>query len=128
GAAQVIPPGQAALIDNASIITFLATSVFFNRLIVRRNRAVDALRISEEQFRSTWQHAAAGVAVLDHRGHVERLNPAMERILGYTADAWRGVPFSYFLYPDEGGDLRARFSALMAGEAQHSEFDREFRR
>src|SRR6185295_19417633 len=128
GAAQVIPPGQAALIDNASIITFLAASVFFNRLIVRRNQALAALLVSEEQFRKMWQHAAAGVALLDHRGHVERLNPAMERILGYPSDAWRGVPFGYFVHRDEGIDFRARFSALMAGDAPSIEFDRELRR
>jgi two-component system, cell cycle sensor histidine kinase and response regulator CckA len=128
GAAQVVPPGGPAVIDDASIIMFLAASIFFNRLIVRRNQALAALRVSEEQFRNTWQHAAAGVALLDRRGHVERLNPAMERILGYPADAWRGVPFGYFVHPDEAVDLRTRFSALMAGEAQRSEFDRELRR
>jgi PAS domain S-box-containing protein len=127
GAAQVVPPGGPAMTDG-SIITFLAASVFFNRLIVRRNQAVAALRVSEEQFRHTWEHAAAGVALLDHRGHVERLNPAMERILGYPSDAWRGVPFGYFVHPDEGIDLRARFDRLMAGDAQSSEFDRKILR
>ncbi len=127
GAAQVVPPGGPPIADS-SIITFLAASVFFNRLIVRRNQALAALRVSEEQSRNTWQHAAAGVALLDHRGHVERLNPAMERILGYPSDAWRGVPFGYFVHPDEGIDLRARFGALMTGEAPSSEFDREIRR
>src|SRR6185503_19538087 len=96
-----------AMVDS-SIITFLAASVFFNRLIVRRNQALAALRVSEAQFRNTWELAAAGVALLDRQGHVERLNPAMERILGYPSDAWRGVPFGYFVHPDEGVDLRAR--------------------
>jgi PAS domain-containing protein len=116
GAAQVVPPGGPPIADS-SIITFLAASVFFNRLIVRRNQALAALRV-EGAIPQMWQHAAAG-RLLDHRGHVERFNPAMERILGIprTPGAASRSATSFIA---TGHRSPRALQQLMAGEAPAS--------
>ena len=74
-----------------------------------------ALRASEAELRATWEHATLGAALLNRRGEVERINPALERLLGYSGAAARGMSFSDFCDPDEAAAERERFAAFIAG-------------
>jgi PAS domain S-box-containing protein len=66
--------------------------------------------------------------VLNRHGHVERLNPAMERLLGYPSEAWKGAPFGYFAFPDEGHALRQRVGEIIAGARPSAQLEQRFRR
>lgn len=52
--------------------------------IVERKRAEDALRESEERFRSVFEHAASGMAMLSLDGRFLQVNQALCRFLGYS--------------------------------------------
>jgi len=128
GAQLMVPTFAPATFQEGALLTFVAVSFAANRMVMARNHAEAALRSSEAQFRAAWDNAAFGAALLDARGIVERINPAMERTLGFASDAWRGVSFAHFVIVDEVKDARARFAAFMAGEAETYERETRFRR
>lgn len=58
--------------------------VIVNRDITERKRAVEALRVSEASFRSVVEDAPYGIYQADDEGRFLRVNPALQRMLGYT--------------------------------------------
>ena len=128
GSAWIAPAGVPHDWGDQALMAFLGASFIMNRVVVSRNRAVDALETSEGQFRAAWDNSAFGAALLDERGMVERINPAMERTLGFASGSWRGVSFAHFVVVDEVKDARARFVAFMTGEAESYERETRFRR
>ena len=57
--------------------------VIVNRDITERKRAVEALRVSEASFRSVVEDAPYGIYQADDEGRFLRVNPALQRMLGY---------------------------------------------
>ena len=121
-------PGGSALVDEPAIILFVSGSLLVNRIVVGRNRAESALRRSEAQFRAAWDNSTFGAALLNRLGLVERINPAMERTLGYPSAAWSGVSFGYFSHPDDQAEERARFAAFMDGSDEWYHREQRYRR
>ena len=128
GATMMAPPG-AAVAGPAPwmVAAFAAIAITVNRLLAGRNRVAAALRASEGQFRAAWSHVAFGAALLNSRGQVERINPAMEHLLGYPGHAWAGVSFAYFCL-DDVAEEGARFMALMAGGEPFYQREQAYRR
>jgi len=53
-------------------------------LTARQSQA--ALEQSEARFRSIYEHSAIGIAVTDAQGHILAVNPALQKILGYSEE------------------------------------------
>lgn len=109
------PTGGSVPWNSLTLIGFVPVALIGSRLIAGRNRAVAALRASEAELRATWEHATLGAALLNRAGEVERINPALERLLGYSGAAARGQPFSVFCYPDERAAEQERFARFIDG-------------
>jgi PAS domain S-box-containing protein len=124
----VFPPGADASFGETSIVSLVTVSLVVNRIIVGRNRAESALRASEGQFRAAWDNSAFGAALLNERGMVTRINPAMERTLGYPGAAWAGVSFGYFGDPDVAAEQRQRFLTFIGGSDAWYEEEQRYRR
>ena len=124
GAGLMVPAFAPPAFQESAIFTFVGVSFVVNRIMMGLNHTEAALHVSEAQFRAVWDNSAFGAALLDARGVVERINPALERTLGLTTDAWRGVSFADFIMVDEAKDARARFATFMAGTES---YDRETR-
>jgi len=76
------------------------------RDITERKRAEDALRESEEKFRSTFNQAAVGIAHIALDGRFIRLNQKYCDIVGYTHDELIKRTYQSITYPDDlGADL-----------------------
>lgn len=58
--------------------------VIINRDVTERKRAEEALRVSEASFRSVVEDAPYGIYQADDEGRFLRVNPALQRILGYS--------------------------------------------
>src|SRR5262249_48091712 len=100
--------------------------VAFRRPLLRS--VFKAYSRQDAAFRTAWMHTPVGLAILNRHGHVERMNPAMETLLGYPATAWRGAPFGYFAHPDEAHALRECVGELMAGRRRTAQLEQRFRR
>lgn len=65
--------------------------------IEERGAALDALQASKEQVRAIADNLLECVITIDARGTVQSANPALERLLGYTADEVIGCNVSMLM-------------------------------
>lgn len=62
-----------------------------------RNGTEEALRESEERFRSVVESATDAIVLADHRGNIISWNNAAQRLFGYTADEVAGKPLTILM-------------------------------
>ena len=115
GSVLAFPVGAPSSLDARAMITFVIVGVLANRILAGRNRAEALLQQSEAEFRAVWEHAALGAALLNTRGEIERINPALERLLGASAARYAGVPLVACSHPDDVAAERDRLATLMIG-------------
>ena len=111
-----------------TLIGFVPVALIGSYISAGRNRAVTALRESEAQLRATWEHATLGAALLNRFGHVERINPALERLLGYAGTPAASLSFGDFSHPDDADGDRQRFADFLAGSDGFYQREQRFRR
>jgi|GEM_PF-1333793 len=71
-----------------------------NQDVTERKRAEEALRLSEEQFRRTFDQSPVGAAITSLDFHFIKVNEALCKILGYTKDELIGLSFADVTHPD----------------------------
>jgi PAS domain S-box-containing protein len=71
---------------------------------IDRARAAEALRASETRTRAVVDHMMEGLIVVDEKAIVRAMNPAAERIFGYTAAELLGRPFAVLVPETVGVD------------------------
>jgi two-component system cell cycle sensor histidine kinase/response regulator CckA len=125
----VASPNQAPQFFWQSIVVFVGAASVGNLIISSRNRVVEALQKSEAELRATWEHAALGSALLNRNGKVERVNPAMVRILGYPTESWVGAPFNFCSEPTPAtGTEVQRFTQLITGAKPYYQREQRYKR
>jgi len=80
--------------------------------ITTRQQAEAALRDSEARQHAIVQTAVDGIITIDERGPIASVNPAAERLFGYTADAVLGQNISMLMpapYREAHDDYLARY-------------------
>ena len=87
-----------------------------------RDKAVRALRESEEKFQMLFDKAPLGYQSLDDEGCFIEVNQAWLEILGYQREEVIGKFFGDFLHPDYVSDFRERFPLFLERGKIHSEF------
>jgi PAS domain S-box-containing protein len=96
------------------------------REITHQKRAEDALRENEARFRAIFESSAVGISRVDRDGRVVEVNPAIERILGYTTRELRGRRFAEISHPDDGTESRERYRDLVEGRLDHYTMEKRY--
>ena len=88
--------------------------------VTDRRRAVDALRESEEYFRSLIDNALDVIMIVDAGGAIRYGSPSLERLLGYKPqEVVEDAVFDY-VHPEDGEAVRRMFTAMVHGSGSAS--------
>ncbi|MCA0458719.1 MAG: PAS domain S-box protein [Chloroflexi bacterium] len=133
------------LSDGRQIIGGLAADNYFTREPVHSNqlellalyanalghicvlkRAQAKLQESEARFRSVFVGANVGIALADVQGHLISINPALEQLLGYSAEECSRMTFTEITYPDDQDDNLDQFTRLLKGEINFYQLEKRY--
>jgi PAS domain S-box-containing protein len=92
--------------------------IIFTKLITERKLAEQALRSSEDRFRSAMEHSPVGMAIVDENRRFVEVNPALCRIVGYSRDELLGVGFEANVHPDDLVKYAAAQRAMLQRELE----------
>jgi len=81
---------------------------------------------TEAWFRSIFEHAPIGISLVRRDAHVERCNPALERVLGYREAELRKMSFAEFTHPEDLGENWMLFQQLWRGERERYRLDKRY--
>jgi diguanylate cyclase (GGDEF)-like protein/PAS domain S-box-containing protein len=90
---------------------------------IQRQRSDDALRESENRYRSIVDTANEGVAKLDSDGRLEFINPRLCEILGYEASELNRSPFQHVVDGEHRTAWREQLALMRQGAGGRSQYD-----
>jgi PAS domain S-box-containing protein len=96
--------------------------------IAERTRAEEALRASEERWRAIFENSAVGMALVESHGRPMAANPALQRMLGYTADELQSLSLPNLTHDDDFLLSRASIAELGEGTRQQYDMQKRYRR
>ncbi|HEY0068973.1 MAG TPA: HD domain-containing phosphohydrolase, partial [Chloroflexia bacterium] len=82
--------------------------------LAERLRAEEARRASEERFETIFASAAVGIALSDMNGRIVECNPALQQLLGYSADELRALTLPELAHPEDVATNLDMFRELRA--------------
>lgn len=92
----------------------------------RRDR--EALRAGEARFRSLFEHAPIGMALLGGDGRILLANAALQRTLGYSESDLRRLTFVDVSHPDDVAANWPRYAEVLTGTRDTYAVDQRYRR
>jgi diguanylate cyclase (GGDEF)-like protein/PAS domain S-box-containing protein len=99
----------------ASILLILGAAVHFSLLTRERNRAQEAIRKGEERFRTMFEAAPLGIALIDTRtGQFSDINPRYLQIAGRTLDEMKASTWRDLSHPEDVSAEQAQIEAMAA--------------
>jgi two-component system cell cycle sensor histidine kinase/response regulator CckA len=73
--------------------------------VTQREQAFQAVRRSEEYFRSIIENTSDIIVIVGLNGQIRYESPSVERVLGYARDAHVGTSFIDLFHPEDAGRL-----------------------
>jgi diguanylate cyclase (GGDEF)-like protein/PAS domain S-box-containing protein len=85
-----------------------------------------ALRESEGRFRSAFDYAPIGIALVAPDGMWLKVNRALCEILGYSEDEFLTMNFKYVIFPDDLGVTLVKIAEVTTGCAASSQMEHRY--
>ncbi len=98
----------------------LLGQVFANLLV--RQRAEEALLVSEEKYRTLIENLNDVVFALDTNGYIVYVSPSIERVAGYPPDEVVGEQFTRYIHPHDRDALLEEWAETSRGRMGRYEF------
>jgi PAS domain S-box-containing protein len=86
------------------------------RDVTKRKRAEQALIESEQRYRSLFESVPEIVFSLSEDGRFTALNPAFEKVTGWSCDEWLGRSFEELISPEDRAFAVQEFQHALRGE------------
>ena len=96
--------------------------------VTPRKRAEEALRKSEERWRSVFENSAVGVALTDMDGRFLATNHVYQTMLGYTEEELRTLQFLDITHEDYREANWALIAELVEGKRRQFQIKKKYRR
>ena len=93
-----------------------------------RQKAEEALRTSEERWRSLFENVPVGVALIGSHGRYVAANPAFQRMLGYAEAELRSRSPADITHEDDRAATEAIMTARAAGDSVTHRVEKRYRR
>ncbi|MEJ2640752.1 MAG: PAS domain S-box protein, partial [Desulfosarcinaceae bacterium] len=97
-----------------------------NAEVAERRQAEEALRVSEERYRSVMEAVPDPIIVYDMAGRVTYLNPAFTEVFGWEAEEILGHKLDHFVPPETWEETRRGLALITAGKPLSSVETRRF--
>lgn len=96
--------------------------------ITERKRAEEALRESEERFRSVFNTAAAGMIIISPTGRIQQANPAFCRFIGQSEAELAQLTIEGITHPEDRDMTSLHYGEIFAGQRQHLHYEKRYLR
>src|SRR5215210_6534843 len=96
------------------------------RDVTERKRTEDALREMRDRFRSIFDHAPIGVAMVSLEGRYLQVNRSLCEILGYTEEELQALTWQEITHPDDLAASSAYARRIVEGEFPKYHVDKRF--
>ncbi len=97
-----------------------------NRYITEQNRISKALQESEEHFRTAFDYAAIGMALVSPEGRWLRVNRSLCEILGFREEEFLSCDFQEITHRDDLGEDLAHIYRMLAGEILTCQLEKRY--
>lgn len=108
----------------------LGTAVKFSlekkELLIQKENAVEALRISQKEFQNYFDSGAIGMSVIAPDKSWIQINERLCRMLGYSKEELMKLTWMDITHPDDLKQSIDLFDKAVAGEIDMYEFDKRF--
>jgi PAS domain S-box-containing protein len=99
-----------------------------SRDITEQRQMEEALRHSEARFRTIFESAHLGIALVGLDKRILVANPRLENMLGYQNAELNGIELISLTHPDDMGIARDYLESLLSGEREHYKLEKRFMR
>ena len=106
----------------------VGAAVLVCRDVTERRRMEEALRQSEERFRTAFTSARVGIALADLQLRFLQVNSAYCAITGYSEEELLQTDFISITHPDDREENRASIQKLLEGEISDYVLQKRYRR
>ncbi|MHB9146289.1 MAG: putative bifunctional diguanylate cyclase/phosphodiesterase [Symbiobacteriia bacterium] len=94
--------------------------------VTERKHAAQSLRLSEQRFRSVFDNAATGMALVGLDGRVVQANRSLYRLLGYADDELNGIECIALTHPEHREASERLRTEMLRGQTPAGQMEKRY--